>query len=377
MTSYLFSGDNHKCMKCGKTAVTVARIKDHFCGDCFGAYFVQRFRTTLGKSRLVNYGEKVLLAFSGGPSSRVLLQLVEHSLTGKRLKIFPGVLYIDEGGILQKNLVERCQATTSILSIAEESKFPTFFVQLEQVFSSTAKVHNFCSSSSDLKSCEDTVLSQSDEALLTRLVAALENVTSLSAKENLLVTFRHRLLTEVAQRYGYTKVFVGDNANRVSTRLLGNIAQGRASTIPLDTGLVDDRNRDVHFIRPLRELPIEEIMEFLLLNNLKTIITPTVRSTSNSVSSIESITETFINGLQAHFPATINTIFRTGEKLSGCKEDALCDLCKAPFRQLADDGVFCHLPQEIGLCYGCRLTVKNMKGAVTGCLPFCEITKKQ
>lgn len=61
------------------------------------------------------------------------------------------LLYTAEGGILQKNLVERCQATTSILSIAEESKFPTFFVQLEQVFSSTAKVHNFCSSSSDLK----------------------------------------------------------------------------------------------------------------------------------------------------------------------------------------------------------------------------------
>lgn len=32
-----------------------------------------------------------------------------------------------------------------------------------------------------------------------------------------------------------TQVFIGDNANKVSARLLGNIAQGRGSAIPLDT----------------------------------------------------------------------------------------------------------------------------------------------
>lgn len=48
-------------------------------------------------------------------------------------------------------------------------------------------------------------------------------------------SYRHRLLVEIARQYGYTKVLVGDNATRLAVRLLGNIAQGRGASLPLDT----------------------------------------------------------------------------------------------------------------------------------------------
>ena len=67
---------------------------------------------------------------------------------------------------------------------------------------------------------------------------------------------RHKLLREIAKQHGYTKVstcdvivlvgivhkvlnclqvLVGDNATRLAVRLLGNIAQGRGASLPLDT----------------------------------------------------------------------------------------------------------------------------------------------
>ena len=73
------------------------------------------------------------------------------------------------------------------------------------------------------------------------------------------VLCRHKLLREIAKQHGYTKVcsiiillyskvvligivylpclqvLVGDNATRLAVRLLGNIAQGRGASLPLDT----------------------------------------------------------------------------------------------------------------------------------------------
>jgi cytoplasmic tRNA 2-thiolation protein 2 len=66
------------CMKCkAEPSVVIARTKDPMCGSCFDVYFAHRFRATFGKTKLVRQGEKVLVAFSGGPSSRSMLDLIE------------------------------------------------------------------------------------------------------------------------------------------------------------------------------------------------------------------------------------------------------------------------------------------------------------
>jgi cytoplasmic tRNA 2-thiolation protein 2 len=68
------------------------------CRECFNAYFVHRFRATFGKVRLFTEGEKVLLPFSGGMNSRVLLGLAEEGLklsAYKKLRFEPTVVVID------------------------------------------------------------------------------------------------------------------------------------------------------------------------------------------------------------------------------------------------------------------------------------------
>jgi cytoplasmic tRNA 2-thiolation protein 2 len=57
-----------------------------------------KFRATLGKSKLVNKGERVLVCVSGSQSSVSLLHLVWTGLqqsTYKRLTFDPVIVYID------------------------------------------------------------------------------------------------------------------------------------------------------------------------------------------------------------------------------------------------------------------------------------------
>uniref|UniRef100_A0A2K5F2S7 Cytoplasmic tRNA 2-thiolation protein 2 n=1 Tax=Aotus nancymaae TaxID=37293 RepID=A0A2K5F2S7_AOTNA len=91
-----------KCVKCKEAQpVVVIRAGDAFCRGCFKAFYIHKFRAMLGKNRLIFPGEKVLLAWSGGPSSSSMVWQVLEGLSqdsAKRLRFVPGVIFID--GIL-------------------------------------------------------------------------------------------------------------------------------------------------------------------------------------------------------------------------------------------------------------------------------------
>uniref|UniRef100_A0A2K5LZT6 Cytoplasmic tRNA 2-thiolation protein 2 n=1 Tax=Cercocebus atys TaxID=9531 RepID=A0A2K5LZT6_CERAT len=88
-----------KCVKCKEAQpVVVIRAGDAFCRDCFKAFYVHKFRAMLGKNRLIFPGEKVLLAWSGGPSSSSMVWQVLEGLSqdsAKRLRFVPGVIFVD------------------------------------------------------------------------------------------------------------------------------------------------------------------------------------------------------------------------------------------------------------------------------------------
>jgi len=68
--------------------------------------------------------------------------------------------------------------------------------------------------------------------------------------------------------------------------------------------------KDVLIIRPVREFPAQELMAYATLHNLQTLASPTLATLTPEKTSIEQLTESFIAGLQASFPSTVNTIFR-------------------------------------------------------------------
>lgn len=104
MSGVVFScvspGSNYQseCRKCGDRGYVLLQKADVYCGPCLREYCVRKFRSTLGKSRLVRPGERVLVAFSGDTNSRVLLDLVTRGLREdihRKLRFSAGVLYVD------------------------------------------------------------------------------------------------------------------------------------------------------------------------------------------------------------------------------------------------------------------------------------------
>ncbi|XP_063169122.1 cytoplasmic tRNA 2-thiolation protein 2 [Candoia aspera] len=445
-----------KCMKCEDgPPVVIIRAGDAFCKACFKDYFVHKFRAMLGKNRCIYPGEKVLLAFSGGPTSSSMLRQVQEGLNreaAKKLRFKPGVIYIDEGAVCGRSLGEREDTCGQVEAIVQATGFPYHLLLLEEVFDLPASVLNSLSHSpadqahsykeavadftrwqqQQWEKTEDAATSLEDQLAecstrgsswkerlavlatssfpashaeaLSRLFGA---VRSLTAKEELLQTLRTHLILHVARRNGYTKVMVGDSCTRVSVKLLTNLCLGRGAFLAMDTGFLDSRHGDVLILRPMREYPAKEIIFYNHLFGVPTVFTPGLDTKASDRASIHLLIESFLCKLQSEFPSTISTVYRTGEKLSAAPREvgsdvpsapAQCLLCLCPLDTSVEDGSssqarllseeLCPRPPaenscceggrtQAGcwgrppmggdsspllplLCYGCRLTLKEL-----------------
>jgi len=74
-----FSGGSNVCYSSGQD--TVMCVMCIWIRHCFLTRATHKFRSEFGKSRLVRDKEKVLVAFSGGPSSSAMVHLIEQVLT--------------------------------------------------------------------------------------------------------------------------------------------------------------------------------------------------------------------------------------------------------------------------------------------------------
>ncbi|XP_040183735.1 cytoplasmic tRNA 2-thiolation protein 2 [Rana temporaria] len=126
-----------RCMKCRESpAVLIIRVGDAFCRSCFREYFVHKFRAALGKNRVVFPGEKVLLAYSGGPSSSALIQQVQEGRScdaPKKLRFEPAILFIDEGAVCGRSWEERERDVSEIENILKGTSLPYHILYMEQV----------------------------------------------------------------------------------------------------------------------------------------------------------------------------------------------------------------------------------------------------
>ena len=117
--------------------------------------------------------------------------------------------------------------------------------------------------------------------------------------------------------------------------LILGLACVRGTNLYDDTGFVDNRylsNKETLILRPMREFSEEEINlynEFSLtehkdsIQKLKHEQDKDIQDSEDSLYSIQTLTRNFLGGLQENFPATIPTIFRTGDKLSTCEDITL------------------------------------------------------
>ncbi|KAF9091760.1 Cytoplasmic tRNA 2-thiolation protein 2 [Mortierella sp. AD031] len=380
------------CCKCKTAKSTIVVRYAEYCDPCFLIALDSKFRTALRNARpyRVITPENVMLAFSGGPSSRSLIHLFDvfHSLppevaTNKQQpKIYNEihVCHIDESCLLEPSQDQDQDATTATSSgstmeqarsIAAGYGYTFHGVAIEDVYdpewtdsqcfeavatlitslpkdqlTTSGQAPELLSqivstpALSSSSSSEELKLSRQEK--IDKLKALLGACTTLTAKETILQHFRSSLLIQLAKRGQCTILALGDSATRVAIQIIELTSIGRGYSLPHETSLMSNWVQDCKVIRPLKDCLVKELDTFCGLEGLELIehhntqLDWTMR-TKAEVKSIRRLTDEFITGLDKEFPSTVATVCRTAAKLTPPEAtyDQKCPLCLGPVQ----DGV--------------------------------------
>ncbi|KAG9067952.1 Cytoplasmic tRNA 2-thiolation protein 2 [Linnemannia hyalina] len=360
------------CCKC-KTAKSTVTVR-----------YAEYCETALRNARAyrVITPENVMLAFSGGPSSRALIHLFDvfHSLppevatNKKQPKIYNDihVCHIDESCLLEpvQDVTSSGSTMEQARSIAGGYGYSFHGVAIEDIYDPEwTDSRCFEAVATLITSLPKDQLTTSGQApeLLSRIIptsvtaaseeeapklsrqekiskmrALLGACTTLTAKETVLQHFRSSLLIQLAKRGECTILALGDSATRVAIQIIELTAIGRGYSLPHETSLLSSWIQDCKVIRPLKDCLVKELDTFCRLNGLMLIERHHAQldwtmKTKAEVKSIRRLTDEFITGLDKEFPSTVATVCRTAAKLTPPEAtyDQKCPLCHGPVQ----DGV--------------------------------------
>ncbi|CAG5136041.1 unnamed protein product [Candidula unifasciata] len=333
-----------KCVKCDQPGVVVTRIHDCFCKSCFQVYVIHKFRAAIGKSKLIREGERVLVAFSGGANSAALLHLIQDGLSDRahrKLRFIPTVLHVDECGVLDVSSDARQELRQKIARVMLKSGFPAYIVDFEQAIDIERKNMGTQNGTDGVSSDSGCLVHDAKDGLSTPAVDASQtnklrslvgSVASLTSQEDFVRHLRNQLIVCIVRQMGFSKVLTAECSTRLSIKILTDIAQGRGSQLSLNTAFCDQRNGDVLFVRPVRDLTSKELVMYNTLFEVDSVFIPSITTKTAKDSSIERLTETFVTGLQADFSSTVANIVRTSEKLEppDLENSQACVFCQSP-----------------------------------------------
>ncbi|BES98400.1 Cytoplasmic tRNA 2-thiolation protein 2 [Nesidiocoris tenuis] len=305
------------CRKCSEVkAQVVLQSKFAYCRTCFLSMVSHKYRSTLGKSKVMKHGDKVLVAFSGNDSSVCLLDMIQSAKDdGKKKKINTEmvIVFIDERPV--KGGDE--QDITSISESLKAYEFPKYYCPLDSIYGIPAPI--------PLDKAPGLAISNE------RIEECLQNCKSRTSAIDLLKKVRHRLLYLLAKDLGCNKIFLPETNDDSAVNIISNIALGRGDQLPLDVGFMDDRRGDIVFLRPLCEISKKEVAFYNAFKKLDPIVLPSVIDKVRTGDSMQSLTENFITNIGVTFPSTVHTIVATGTKLLVDRENfhGVCGLCEA------------------------------------------------
>lgn len=314
------------CKTCGELAHLVLRKRDPYCKTCFIVSCTHKFRSTLGKSKLLKPGDRVLVAFSGGPSSAAMLQLLRDGFSEdahKRLLFDPSLVYIDDSAVLDNQDPE--VALKEVTELMRDSGFPYYTSTLDLVYSAECL---------KLDGSTHSTLVTATESPRTAFMACYRGFKTLTDRESFYKLSMRRLLLRLARDNGFVKVFTAETGTFLAATLLSTIALGRGAQLREEAGFLDDRDPQVRLLRPMREFTSKEVALF----NVHRLVPFRVQTTPSTAcdyrASIARLTGKFVNGLQEDFPATVSTVWRTGDKIASRSRagtaSSSCRLCGSP-----------------------------------------------
>ncbi|XP_078178335.1 adenine nucleotide alpha hydrolases-like superfamily protein [Carex rostrata] len=275
-----------RCTKCGEEEAR--KDCNGLCAGCFRAYLFGKFKLAVTSNAMISPTDKVLVAFSGGPSSRVALEFI-HEMQSKALicwdasnsqalPVFTvGVVFIEECAITGKPSDQVGQIRSIVSSLSPPSK-DLHIVPIENVFPSD----------------------------LRKLVNSINDATG---REDLLRHLRMLSLQKVAFEHGYSKLVLGLSASAMARHVISATVKGQGYSLPADVQYVDTRWK-VPVVLPIRDCLEQELVTLCYVNSLKN-----VQVFNSPCTSINGLVSSFIAHLREDNPSREHTILRTAGKL--------------------------------------------------------------
>lgn len=329
-----------RCQRCKEdTAILKARGEYH-CKECYLRLVRGKQRKQMSSEKYkINYRkstlgqlEKVLLAFSGGVSSLVLLDvlgnlLLEQQQTHRGLQGFEIVVVnIDE-----KKLSSLDKEVMSILP-----EILTRFKPVKITFKMVS-----LDSYVDLNSLKEiriendfTSLANAVDAQSCTFIDLLSRCPNKSSAEDLLTIVFEKLLLQAAYDEGCGTIVLGHSMTRIANEIIALTVKGRGSSIHrLISNRTENYNdKDIDIIYPLRDLLFAEIDEYAVLSDLKKheVYSKVVKSRVSKNLTIRDLVSNYFANLDVTgYSSTASTVMKIGQKLGSpeSKPNTNCKVC--------------------------------------------------
>eukprot|EP01133_Synstelium_polycarpum_P015919 gene15919-18923_t len=164
--------------------------------------------------------ERLVVALSGGVSSRVMLDLIDNCIgeNAKRSKMFFDIriVHIDRSAVGSPSVVAELQ------TVCDTYRLPLTVVPIEDVYMGRGD--------------------RTERAQILRDTFA-SSLSSNSSREDLLEHFTMQLLYEATVKLGCTKMLLGTSSNRLAIKLLSSTSKGRGYSVPNETNIVDQQRK--------------------------------------------------------------------------------------------------------------------------------------
>jgi uncharacterized protein (TIGR00269 family) len=223
------NGKNPRCSVCGEPSVIFQRHTGrHLCGEHLGADIEERVAETVRSGRMIEPGDHVTIALSGGKDSTALLMILSRLLPSWE-KVRLSALTIDEG-----ILGYREDTIRSAETLVRRFAITHYTLSFGDLFSGTL-----------------------DELLKGRETEAC----------SICGILRRKALITGAQKSGATKLATGHNLDDEAQSVLMNVLRGDLSRLIRNSG-VDSSGLFIPRIKPLMYISEKEIATYLMVNGM-------------------------------------------------------------------------------------------------------------
>lgn len=323
--------DSQACRRCDSKPFIVLDKVHLECKDCFLQSCNKKIRSTIGKSNLLRNNDAILVAYSGGMSSSVLLDLLKKSMESelrREQKFRPSILHIDMQSVLEKDFHKlNGYRENKLLEILQDAQrkypsWPIYWSTIEMV----TRIGNQSNRSLFQRYQHDKTMDSShlltDQEAFNLMHERLGD-WDLTIQQKLVQDQTVQLIKEVSSDINksikdnndkFKFVFSGSSSTQLANDLLVNVILGEGSTVHSTVNFCDPRST-ISLLRPMRDFSKKEIAFYTKATNLHHYNLEDLSTYADRKASIQNATEAFLGKLSVDYPATCSTLLKTGNKM--------------------------------------------------------------